>query len=184
MKQKKIYFVLLFFILVLNMVYMIDRNQIAKTIESYKKDIRIIDAELKTGSNIMEEVNILRKNFVDNIDQLKDYKISASVLMNELSNLKTLARQSGIIIKDLEIDPRNTFPNPHKKLVEDHLKLDRQTLNLNLSGDFLDIGNFIELVQKNETPFVLNHCLISLDSLDPKGVIAQLEYLTYVGEGP
>tara|TARA_B100000700_G_C14674759_1_gene682584 strand:- start:441 stop:734 length:294 start_codon:yes stop_codon:yes gene_type:complete len=96
----------------------------------------------------MAEVNILHKNFVDNIDQLKDYKISASELINELSNLKTLASQSGIIIKDLEIDPRNTFPNSHKKLVEDHLKLDRQTLNLNLSGDFLDIGNFIELVQK------------------------------------
>ena len=65
------------------MVYMIDRNQIAKTIESYKKDIRIIDAELKTGSNIMEEVNILRKNFVDNIDQLKDYKISRSLRRNK-----------------------------------------------------------------------------------------------------
>ena len=102
MKQKKIYFVLLFSILVLNMVYMIDRNQITKIIESYKKDIRIIDEELKTGSNIMAEVNILHKNFVDNIDQLKDYKISASELINELSNLKTLASQSGIIIKDLE----------------------------------------------------------------------------------
>ena len=85
MKQKKKYFVLLFSILVLNMVYMIDRNQITKIIESYKKDIRIIDEELKTGSNIMDEVNILRKNFVDNIDQLKDYKISASELINELS---------------------------------------------------------------------------------------------------
>ena len=59
MKQKKIYFVLLFSILVLNVVYMIDRNQITKIIESYKKDIRIIDAELKTGSNIMEEVNFV-----------------------------------------------------------------------------------------------------------------------------
>ena len=183
MNQKKKYFILLFSIILLNAVYMIDRNQITKIIEGYKQDINTIDKQLMTGSNIMDEVNNLREDFVNNIKQLEDYKISSSELISEIRNLKTVANQSGIIIRKLEIDPRNTFPNSYKKVAKDHIKLDRQTLNLNLSGEFLHIGNFIETLQNNESPFVLNHCLIFLDSLDPKGVIARLEYLTYIGEG-
>lgn len=182
MKQKKKYYTLLFLAIVLNFIYMMDRNLIVETIDGYQSDIRTIDEKLQTGSDIMDEVNTIRKNVIHNVEKLEAYSISGSELIAGIRELKTLARDLDIVIKDLEIDPRNTFPSSYKNLAKDQLQLDRQTLNLNLFGDFLDIGDFIETVQQNNAPFVLNECSIFLDSLDPKGVIARLQYVTYIGE--
>ena len=62
--------------------------------------------------------------------------------------------------------------------------ISRDSLGESMYNTFklLDIGDFIETVQQNNAPFVLNECSIFLDSLDPKGVIARLQYVTYIGE--
>ena len=57
------------------------------------------------------------------------------------------------------------------------------SLNFQLSGNFLDVGNFIEILEKNSSQVKLQFCSINLDSLDPRGVVAKLEYLTYGGAG-
>jgi len=83
----------------------------------------------------------------------------------------------------LEIDPRNTFPALNQTMGKDQIELERNSLNFQLSGIFLDVGNFIEILEKNSSQVKLQFCSINLDSLDPRGVVAKLEYLTYGGAG-
>ena len=66
--------------------------------------------------------------------------------------------------------------------VEDiRIDLERHSLNFQLSGNFLDVGNFMEILEENSTHLHLQQCFFNLDSIDPKGVVAELQYLTYGG---
>ena len=58
----------------------------------------------------------------------------------------------------------------------------RQSLTFSLNGNFLVVGSFIEELEKNKSPLKIHNCSIRRDSLDPLGVIAKLEYLTYAGQ--
>ena len=84
-----------------------------------------------------------------------------------------------ISFNDVEIDPRNTFPLISKRNGEKEIKIERHSVNFKLSGNFINIGRFIDEVEKNHSILQMQYCSIGLDSLDPKGVIADLGYLTY-----
>ena len=114
---------------------------------------------------------------------LISYQISGSELLDEIERISDLANSMDIDIKNLEIDPRNTFPALNQTMGKDQIELERNSLNFQLSGNFLDVGNFIEILEENSSQVKLQYCSINLDSLDPRGVIAKLEYLTYGGVG-
>jgi len=101
--------------------------------------------------------------------------------MTQLSQIKSLADQIGIEIDDMEIDPRNTFPMIDSNDGNEQVRMERHSVNFILSGNFMAIGRFIDEVQNNHRMLQMQHCSIGLDSLDPRGVIAQLGYLTYGG---
>ena len=82
-------------------------------------------------------------------------------------------------MSNLEIDPNNTFPVRYHKNLEGDISLERQTLSLILRGTFLDVGAFLEKLENAESPLKLQSCSISTDSLDPRGVIAQIFFATY-----
>ena len=42
-------------------------------------------------------------------------------------------------------------------------------------------GVFVETIEEKSNQLKLQYCSIGLDSLDPQGVIAKIEYLTYGG---
>ena len=83
------------------------------------------------------------------------------------------------VFNDVEIDPRNTFPLISKRNGKEEIKIERHSVNIKLSGNFINIGKFIDEVEKNYSILQMQYCSIGLDSLDPKGVIADLGYLTY-----
>ena len=101
--------------------------------------------------------------------------------MKEIQDLNLLADEMDIVLNGLEIDPRNTFPKIDQSKGSDQIDLERQSLSFRLSGHFLDVGNFIDAVRDNSPSLRMQYCSIHLDSLDPRGVIAALEYLTYGG---
>ena len=131
----------------------------------------------------MNEMNEIRQNFIENKNMLISYQISGSELLDEIERISDLANSMNIDIKNLEIDPRNTFPALNQTMGKDQIELERNSLNFQLSGNFLDVGNFIEILEKNSSQVKLQFCSINLDSLDPRGVVAKLEYLTYGGAG-
>ena len=101
--------------------------------------------------------------------------------MSEISRIKLMASKLNIQLYQVEIDPKNTFPEEFSQNSTINIELERQTLKFNLRGNFLKVGKFLENYEKTNSPLRVQSCTVSLDSLDPKGVIAQLHFVTYTG---
>ena len=172
MNQKTKYYLNLILIIFLLIIYIYDAKYVRRDIEIFETAISDIDMQLEAGSEVINDMNQVRQDFIKNKNTLAAYHISGNELMKEIQNLNLLAE---------EIDPRNTFPNIDQGQDGDQIVLERQSLSFNLSGNFLDIGTFIDAVQDNSPALRMHYCSIILDSLDPRGVIADLEYLTYGG---
>ena len=181
MNQKTQYYLNLILIIFLLIIYIYDAKYVRRDIEIFETAISDIDMQLEAGSEVINDMNQVRQDFIKNKNTLAAYQISGNELMKEIQNLNLLADEMDIVLDDLEIDPRNTFPNIDQGQDGDQIVLERQSLSFNLSGNFLDIGTFIDDVQDNSTALRIKYCSIILDSLDPRGVIAELEYLTYGG---
>ncbi len=183
MKQKTRYFIFLILTAALIYVYIWDDIRVRDEVKEIQESLSTIDEQLKSGAKIMNEMNEIRQNFIENKNMLISYQISGSELLDEIERISDLANSMDIDIKNLEIDPRNTFPALNQTMGKDQIELERNSLNFQLSGNFLDVGNFIEILEENSSQVKLQHCSINLDSLDPRGVVAKLEYLTYGGAG-
>ena len=183
MKQKTRYFIFLILTAALIYVYIWDDIRVRDEVKEIQESLSTIDEQLKSGAKIMNEMNEIRQNFIENKNMLISYQISGSELLDEIERISDLANSMDIDIKNLEIDPRNTFPALNQTMGKDQIELERNSLNFQLSGNFLDVGNFIEILEKNTSQVKLQNCSINLDSLDPRGVVAKLEYLTYGGAG-
>ena len=181
MKQKTQYFILLILAAALIYTYTWDGIRVRDEAKEIQQRISTINEHLKSGAKIMNEMSEIRKNFIENKNMLISYQLSGSELLNEIERISDLANSMDVDIKNLEIDPRNTFPDLNQTMGNDQIELERNSLNFQLSGNFLDVGKFIEILEENSTQLKLQNCSIKLDSLDPRGVIARLEYLTYGG---
>ena len=113
--------------------------------------------------------------------KIKSYHISGEQLMSEISRIKLMASKLNIQLYQVEIDPKNTFPEEFSRNSTINIELERQTFKFNLKGNFLKVGKFLENYEKTNSPLRVQSCTVSLDSLDPKGVIAQLHFVTYTG---
>ena len=86
-----------------------------------------------------------------------------------------------ISISKIEVDPQNSFPGKFRTNLKINTELERQTLVLDLKGRFLGVGKFLDNYEKINAPLKLQSCDISLDTLDPIGVTAQLRFAMYTG---
>ena len=130
---------------------------------------------------MIDKINESRNRYESIIDTIKSYHISGEQLMSEISHIKLMASKLNIQLYQVEIDPKNTFPEEFSQNSTINIELERQTLKFNLRGNFLKVGKFLENYEKTNSPLRVQSCTVSLDSLDPKGVIAQLHFVTYTG---
>ena len=159
--------------------YYRDFQSVKQRIESIQSSIKDMDKALQAGSKVFDEMNQIRTEFINSKENLLSVKVSGPYLMSQLSKLKALAKEMEVNVENVEVDPRNTFPIINQNDENDEIKIERQSVNFKLSGNFINIGRFIDEVEKNHSMFQMQYCSIGLDSLDPEGVIADLEYLTY-----
>jgi len=160
-------------------IYYHDVQRVKERVSSIQLSIKEMDQALKSGSTVLDDMNYIRTEFLDNKKLLSSKKVSGAQLMNQLGEIKNFAEKMDIKFNDVEIDPRNTFPLITKRNDKEEIKIERHSVNINLSGNFINIGRFIDEVEKNYSILQMQYCSISLDSLDPQGVIADLGYLTY-----
>ena len=160
-------------------IYYHDIRRVKERVSSIQSSIREMDQTLKSGSTVLDDMNQIRTEFLDNKKLLSSKKVSGAQLMNQIGEIKNLAEKMDIEFNDVEIDPRNTFPLISKRTGKEEIKIERHSVNIKLSGNFISIGRFIDEVEKNYSILQMQYCSIGLDSLDPKGVIADLGYLTY-----
>ena len=181
MNQKTKYVILLILTVTLIAVYVWDSINIRSEIKQIQSNLSNIDIQLKSGTGIMDEVRNIQQHFTKKKNMLIFYQISGIDLLSEIETLSDLANEMDLNISNLEIDPRNTFPALNNNMEGGRIDLERHSLNFQLSGNFLDVGNFMEILEDNSTHLRLQQCFFNLDSINPKGVIAELQYLTYGG---
>ncbi len=181
MHQKTKYVILLILTVMIIAVYVWDSINIKSELKQINLKVSNMDDQLRSGTGIMDEVLHIRQHFTKKKNILLSHRISSPDLLNEIESLSDLANEMGLSINNLEIDPRNTFPALKNNVEDIRIDLERHSLNFQLSGKFLNVGNFIEILEENSTHLHLQQCLFNLDSIDPKGVVAELQYLTYGG---
>ena len=100
-------------------------------------------------------------------------------IINEIESIKSLARDFKVNIENIKVDRRDTFLPLNQALNKDGFALERHTLSFQLSGKFISIGEFLEDQNNKFENILLSQCVFNMDSLDPKGVVAQLEFNIY-----
>jgi len=179
--QKTKFFIFWSITILLFCLYLLDRSQVKNRINRYKLDIALIEKELMDNQVLIEKINDSRDQYESIMDSIKSYNISGGQLMSEISHVKLMASKLNIQLYQVEIDPKNTFPKEFSQNSTINIESERQTLKFNLRGNFLKVGKFLENYEKINSPLKIQSCTISLDSLDPKGIIAQLHFATYTG---
>ena len=179
MNQKTKYYLNLILFIFLLIIYIYDAKYVRRDIEIFETAISDIDMQLEAGSEVINDMNQVRQDFIKNKNTLAAYQISGNELMKEIQNLNLLADEMDIVLDDLEIDPRNTFPNIDQGQDGDQIVLERQSLSFNLSGNFLDIGDFLEQVIRDINMLSLNSCEFDLDKDNDRQVNASIEFCTY-----
>ena len=181
MSQKKKYIILVSLSVFMIFVYIWSDLFVREQLDLKQKQLTFLNKELQAGKGVMDEIQSLRQKFIKDTDRLIAKKVTGNELLQEIDRLNTLANSLNIDLKNLEIDPRNTFPNMEDTFENKQINISRNSLNIELHGNFLDIGSFLETIESNSNQLKLQFCSIGLDSLDPRGVIAEIEYLTYGG---
>ena len=177
--QKTKFFIFWSITILLFCLYLLDRSQVKNRINRYKLDIALLEKELIDNEVLIDKINDSRNQYESIMDTIKSYNISGKQLMSEISRIKLMASKLNIQLYQVEIDPKNTFPEEFIQNSTINIELERQTLTFNLRGNFLEVGKFLENYEKINSPLRIQSCMISLDSLDPKGIIAQLHFATY-----
>ena len=179
--QKSKFFIFWTITILLFCLYLLDRSQVKNRINRYKLEIALIEKELIDNGILIDKINDSRNQYESIMDTLQSYNISGEQLMREISRIRLMVKKLNIQLYQVEIDPKNTFPEEFSRNSTINIELERQTLKFNLRGNFLRVGKFLENYEKISSPLRIQSCRISLDSLDPKGIIAQLHFATYTG---
>tara|TARA_Y100000739_G_scaffold170937_1_gene148713 strand:+ start:175 stop:729 length:555 start_codon:yes stop_codon:yes gene_type:complete len=183
MNQRLKYYMLISLVITLLIIYVYDGFQIREKKHALEQTISKINLQLETGGRVITDIKDIREEYNNNKKRLIDNKITGVELMEEIGRINDLAKQMDINLSNLEIDPDDTFPKFIQNSKNNNPQIERQSLSFILNGNFLNIGNFIDELEGSSSPLRIQNCSIKLDSLDPLGVIAKLEYLTYGGEG-
>ena len=173
------FYILISTFLVILFLYLYDSKRLSQEKNNIYTKINNIEIKLEENRDILDAINNVKNNFDQRKKMLESYQISGPELMEELEKLNTIANQLGLLLSNVEIDPQNTFPNFDYVNEENSLNLERHSLRFRLNGKFLNIGRFMDRVGSSNTQLKVQYCSFQLDSLDPKGVVADLEYLTY-----
>ena len=181
--QAKFLFLILILVSSISLFFW-DRNRVDDKIKQFQRKIKNIDNQLISGSNIMEEIKTIQQLFEDKKIALTSYHISGSELANEIKKLNDLSKKNGLSVKNIETFSENTFPPLNDYLEDDKIPLKRHALSFKLTGNFLKIGTFMENLENNSSELHLEYCSFTLDNDDPRGVVADLQYLTYGEESP
>ena len=167
--------------ILLSLFYLFDRSQVKKIINGYELDIALVEEELISNNVLTDNINDSKNYYESVMDTIESYSITDNRLMNEINRLRILANELNISISKVEVDPQNSFPGKFRTNLKINTELERQTLVLDLKGRFLRVGKFLENYEKINAPLKLQSCDISLDTLDPIGVTAQLRFVMYTG---
>ena len=139
-----------------------------------------LDRELRVQGKIRQNIvdtqprrEILISGLDSNvIHSSQEYELAAVIM-------RDLAKKHGIVVLNLNLRPRDTFPPLNQYTKVKQVPLERQRIDLSLNGYFLDIGPFFDAVEKQIKSVNLHSYKFSLDPNAARKVIADVVYYTY-----
>ena len=179
MKQRNIFMVLFFSTTILIMLFFWNTKKQKMKLVQLKNNLNEINIQLNTHGDILKETVKIENDLIHKKDTLiNQFSVSRNIF-EEIELIKGLARDFKVNIKDIKVDRENTFMLSDQIINENDLPLERHTLSFQLSGKFISIGEFLEEQNNKFENIFLSQCEFKMDSLDPRGVIAQLEFNIY-----
>ena len=139
-----------------------------------------LDRELRVQDQVRQNIVDAQTSREDLISGL-DHDVVHSPRENELAAvmIRDLAKKHDIVVLSLNLRSGDTFPplNQYTKIKK--VPLERQSIDLSLNGEFLDIGPFFDAVEKQIKLVNLHSYKFSLDPNAARKVIADVVYYTY-----
>ena len=179
MKQRNIFMVLFFSTTILIILFFWNTKKQKMKLVQLKNNLNEINIQLNTHGDILKETVKIENDLIHKKDTLiNQFSVSRNIF-EEIELIKGLARDFKVNIKDIKVDRENTFMLSDQIINENDLPLERHTLSFQLSGKFISIGEFLEKQNNKFENIFLSQCEFKMDSLDPRGVIAQLEFNIY-----
>ena len=139
-----------------------------------------LDRELRVQGQIRQNIvdtQTRREDMISGLDNnvihsSQEYELAAVIM-------RDLAKKHGIVVLNLNLRPRDTFPPLNQYTKVKQVPLERQRIDLSLNGYFLDIGPFFDAVEKQIKSVNLHSYKFSLDPNAARKVIADVVYYTY-----
>ena len=180
MKQRTEYRIMIVMLLVLLSLFIWDSYNIFSEIHQIKFKLGNMEQKFRSNKNITDEINKFQETFVEKKETIFSSIISDNELGNNIDRFRTIAKSLGLQIKGVQTGKHSTFPSLKKQFSENEIPFDRYYLSFQIKGNFLKIGSFMDSIKETSPNLSLGQCSFTLDGYDPRGVIAQVEYLTYL----
>ena len=139
-----------------------------------------LDRELRVQNQVRQNIVDAQTSREDLISGL-DHDVVHSPRENELAAvmIRDLAKKHDIVVLSLKLRSGDTFPPLNQYTKVKKVPLERQSIDLSLNGEFLDIGPFFDAVETQIKSVNLHSYKFSLDPNAARKVIADVVYYTY-----
>lgn len=181
MHRKKIFYSLLVFLILSTSVWIwADWIIIGGKNREYKKKIDIFNQRFTELENVSETYPELKKMYdirISDFDSLKFKIPDNAAYVSVLESIRDLAKRQNVQIISISPNLSGTYPaiKSHLKFTGKHIE--RYTVQLQIYGDYLSIGAFLEEILS--MPMIVNVGKISLETELEEGYGLSCELLLY-----
>ena len=179
MNQKNIFTVLFFSTTILVILFFWNTKNQKIKLGQLRNNLNKINIQLNSHKDILKETVKVENDLIYKRDTLINQFSLSKNIFEEIELIKGLANDFKINIGNIKVDRENTFLPSDQIINKNDLPLERHTLSFQLSGKFISIGEFLEDQNNKFKNIFLSMCEFKMDSLDPRGVVAQLEFNIY-----
>ncbi len=157
-------------------------NKISSKLNYIESRISYLDSEILEGSVLPMKIEKAFSKYNEKKSDL-DFFSDPAIDKKELKNkIKKLAKNNRIKINEIIIKETNSFNDIKNQARIESIPFIVENIELNVIGNFLDIGLFLESVIQDSENLNLNKCDFDLDQNSDRQVRASIEFYTYYME--
>jgi len=181
--NQRIKFSIVVSVLLLSMLFVMwYNNKISSKLIYVENRISYLDSEIMEGSILpikIEKAFLKYNEKKSSLDFFNDPEIDKKELKNII---KKMAKDNGVKIKGIIIKEGNSFNDLKNNARIESIPFIIENIEVNVVGNFLDIGLFIESMIQDSENLNLNKCDFDLDQESDRQVRASIEFYTYYME--
>jgi len=178
--RQRIKFLIVVVMLLLSMIFaMWYNNKISSKINNIEDRISYLDSEILEGSILPIKIENAFLKYNEKKSDL-DFFSNPEIDKEELKNkIKKLAKKNRIKINEITIKETNSFNNVKNTARIESIPFMIENIEVNVLGNFLDIGLFLESIIQDLDNLNLKKCDFNLDQNIDRQVKASIEFYTY-----